>query len=220
MNCDGLEERAIPLIVLILGSYDDETKRVLLAVKEEIAKMSTYYSEYVLIPLLLEDIEIYRCEDNTLAIVERYGDKYTVMVMDARGELVEVNDLPVATLEEVEEYLRNDLGLASPCRLPILEKMHTLANSSFLIITIRHVELTRCGEYIELAYLLSRGLPPSKIVILVNKNIHVSTMLKELIRAFHAYWEEYSNLEDLLNIVRSIIHYRIDAWYGKLRQLC
>jgi hypothetical protein len=45
--------------ILLLGSYDSETKRILYKVKDEINKLSTYYDEYLLISLLLGNVEVY-----------------------------------------------------------------------------------------------------------------------------------------------------------------
>jgi hypothetical protein len=45
--------------ILLLGSYDSETKRILYKVKDEINKLSTYYDEYLLISLLLGNVEVH-----------------------------------------------------------------------------------------------------------------------------------------------------------------
>jgi hypothetical protein len=45
--------------ILLLGSYNSETKRILYKVKDEINKLSTYYDEYLLISLLLGNVEVY-----------------------------------------------------------------------------------------------------------------------------------------------------------------
>jgi hypothetical protein len=78
-----------------------------------------------------------------------------------------------------------------------------------LIIVIRHVELARCGELIELAFLLREGVPTDAIRVLVNQEINVSSMLLELLRMYRIYWERYRDEEELLRITRSIIQYFI-----------
>jgi hypothetical protein len=63
--------------ILLLGSYDSGTKWILYKVKDEINKLSTYYDEYLLISLLLENVEVYEIvkEDRVgLAVLERYAE--------------------------------------------------------------------------------------------------------------------------------------------------
>ena len=45
-------------IILLLGSYDRETKSTLNKIREEIAKLSVHYDETIF-TLLLENVEIY-----------------------------------------------------------------------------------------------------------------------------------------------------------------
>jgi len=69
------------IFVLLLGSYDCETRRVLYMVKEEIAKYSTYLTEYIM-PLLLESVELYESREGVEFIVERLDGKATVMMFE------------------------------------------------------------------------------------------------------------------------------------------
>jgi hypothetical protein len=199
--------------ILLLGSYDSETKRILYKVKDEINKLSTYYDEYLLIPLLLENVEVYRIakEDKFgLAILERYAENLWSLMIAIEGE-IEYDDVGEGSLEEVEEVIEKTYGLRWT-RLPLLEKFIHLARTvmgSGLVIVIRHVELARCGELIELVFLLREGVPPDAIRVLVNWEINVSSMLLELLRMYRIYWEHYRDEEGLLRIIRSIIQYFI-----------
>ena len=78
---------------------------------------------------------------------------------------------------------------------------------SGLIIVIRHVELARCGELIELTFLLREGVPAGVIRVLVNQEINISSMLLELLRMYRICWERYGDEEELLRIIRGIIQY-------------
>ncbi|MFZ8794210.1 MAG: hypothetical protein ACO2O2_10060 [Acidilobaceae archaeon] len=127
--------------VLLLGSYDSETKRILYKVKDEINKLSTYYDEYLLIPLLLENVEVYRVvkEDRVgLAILERYAENLWSLMIAIEGKIEVYDDVEGGSLEEVEEVIEKTYGLRW-MRLQLLEKFGYLANvvaGSGLIIVI------------------------------------------------------------------------------------
>jgi len=129
---------------------------------------------------LLENVEIYRLRDKVLRdfLVEFYDGKATIMVFE-EGNLRDIIDIEAKDFDEVENYISQNYGNA--IKIPILEKLNALAYVPFLILVIRHIELTRCGEYIELVFLLRSGIDPSRIYLMLNKNIEVSTMLNELI---------------------------------------
>jgi sirohydrochlorin ferrochelatase len=200
--------------ILLLGSYDSETRRILYKVKDEINKLSIYYDEYLLIPLLLENVEVYRVvkEDRVgLAILERYAESLWSLMIAIEGKIEVYDDVEGGSLEEVEEVIEKTYGLRWT-RLRLLEKFRYLANvvaGSGLVIVIRHVELARCGELIELTFLLREGVPADVIRVLVNEEINVSSMLLELLRMYRIYWERYGDEEELLRIIRGIIQYFI-----------
>jgi len=114
----------------LLGSYDSETKRILYKVKDEINKLSTYYDEYLLIPLLLENVEVYRIvkEDRVgLAILERYAENLWSLMIVMEGEIEVYDDVGGGSLEEVEEVIEETYGLRWT-RLQLLEKFRYLAS--------------------------------------------------------------------------------------------
>jgi hypothetical protein len=116
--------------ILLLGSYDSETKRILYKVKDEINKLSTYYDEYLLIPLLLENVEVYRIvkEDKFgLAILERYAENLWSLMIAMEGEIEVYDDVEGGSLEEVEEVIEETYGLRWT-RLQLLEKFRYLAS--------------------------------------------------------------------------------------------
>jgi hypothetical protein len=116
--------------ILLLGSYDSETRRILYKVKDEINKLSTYYDEYLLIPLLLENVEVYRIvkEDRVgLAILERYAENLWSLMIAMEGEIEVYDDVGGGSLEEVEEVIEKTYGLRWT-RLQLLEKFRYLAS--------------------------------------------------------------------------------------------
>jgi hypothetical protein len=84
-----------------------------------------------------------------------------------------------------------------------------LATISALVFVIRHRELTRGGEYIELAFLLGNGLDPRIVYMLVNSDVEISAMLKELIDFTEINFRVYKNQEDLLETIGKILYYKI-----------
>jgi len=84
-----------------------------------------------------------------------------------------------------------------------------LAYATSLIFVIRHLELTRGGEYIELTFLLGKGLNPRKVYMLINKNIEISTMLKELIDNTKINLRTYKDKTELLDTIRRITYYEV-----------
>jgi hypothetical protein len=116
--------------ILLLGSYDSETRRILYKVKDEINKLSTYYDEYLLIPLLLENVEVYRIakEDRVgLAVLERYAENLWSLMIVIEGEIEVYDDVEGGSLEEVEEVIEETYGLRWT-RLQLLEKFRYLAS--------------------------------------------------------------------------------------------
>lgn len=114
----------------LLGSYYSETRRILYKVKDEINKLSTYYDEYLLIPLLLENVEVYRIvkEDRVgLAILERYAENLWSLMIAMEGEIEVYDDVEGGSLEEVEEVVEETYGLRWT-RLQLLEKFRYLAS--------------------------------------------------------------------------------------------
>jgi len=193
------------VLILLLGSYDPETKRILNIVKEEVAKYSTSFTEYI-IPLLLEDVELYRCTVAEI-IVEKLDGRATAMIFEG-GQLKDVRDFDARTVDDVEKELKR-LGY-SCIRSPVKEKLWQLAISSLLVFVIRHKELTRGGEYIELCFLLLGGLSPSKAYIFIKSGVEISAMLEELIDYTKINLRYYRDEEHLAEIVRRVIYYELE----------
>jgi len=111
--------------ILLLGSYDSETRRILYKVKDEINKLSTYYDEHLLIPLLLENVEVYRIakEDKFgLAVLERYAENLWSLIIAMEGEIEVYDDVGGVSLEEVEEVIEKTYELRWT-RLQLLASM-------------------------------------------------------------------------------------------------
>ncbi|MEM0196185.1 MAG: hypothetical protein QXK66_00895 [Sulfolobales archaeon] len=199
-------------LVLVLGSYDPETKDVLYRVKEEIAKLSTYLDEVYLVPLMLEDVKVFEAyyhDRRCVAVVEGYGESlYTATLVDERSlEVLLVEDFRGSSIEDVRDRLE-ELGVSQLVELPLVYKFRALAEVAGLVIVVRHKEETRCGEIVELVMLVWGGLGFSRVCFLVRKGLRLSSMVEGMLRAYGIYWEGYENTGDLLRIVRDLVLYR------------
>ncbi len=193
------------VIVPILGSYDPETKNILYRVKEEIAKLSTILEDIDLLPLLLEEAEIYLGEQKGQActiMVEKYSEnKYTLIFIEKPSVIKDVVDIEAHSLEELEEKLEHDYSISFLTRVPIYEKLRLLAKDSITIV-IRHKEETRCGEIVEVLLLLAKPhLRPKIVYFMYNDKIKLSYMVSQLLRAVGIAFFKYKDLEELLGIV-------------------
>ena len=192
-------------IILLLGSYDRKTKSTLNKIREEIAKLSVHYDETIF-TLLLENVEIYETDTDWICI-EKFGEKKTIILF--KRDSIEVKDVIEFDAKEDDIEILKRLGYKSFIRIPILEKLRVLATISSSVFVIRHRELTRGGEYIELAFLLSRGLDPRIVYMLVKSDVKISAILKELIDLTEINFRVYENDEELLDEIRRILYYKV-----------
>jgi hypothetical protein len=192
-----------PRLILLLGSFDPETKSILYMLREHIAEQFTEH----IYGMLIENIEVYLCrkdEEEYALIVE--GGVSPVAYLYHLLDLVEVVSVgeggDVGAKEAGEK-----LGIEVYERLPLLEKLKALLDIVCLVFLVRHRELTRGGEYIELTFLLDMGAPPSKIKFLWNKSIPISSMVKELFAVYGFTIHPYVDSDELRDEVHRIIYY-------------
>ena len=121
-------------------------------------------------------------------------------------ELIDVKDLDTSGENAVKEAI-NKMGLSLISKIPILEKLKTLSATACLVLIVRHRELTRGGEYIELTFLLHVGTQPEKIKFLWNKRIPLSTMMNELLAMYGFTIHTYTNEKSLMEQIHRIIYY-------------
>ncbi len=192
-------------IILLLGSYDKETKDILNRIREEIAKISVYHGETIF-TLLLENVEIYET-DTGWVCVETINDKKMFILF--KGDSIEVKDVVEVDDEKDDFEILKQLGYKSFVRIPVLEKLRILATISSLVLIVRHRELTRGGEYIELVFLLGRGLNPRIVYLFVKSDVKISTMLKELIDFTEINFRIYESDDELIESIRRILYYKV-----------
>lgn len=191
-------------LILLLGSYDPRTREVLLRAKVALAE-GLAAEPWIAVPVLLDDVEFYRelhptpGEPPLEVIAERSTAGFTVYMI-REDVLVDVIDGQCASRQfepRVELQLRQSSG-ARLTKLSLLEKVQALARSRSLTFLIRDSELTRGGEYIELAYLLGQGhSPPGRMWFLKREGFALSEMASVALDEFGIHMRSYRSTKSL-----------------------
>ena len=195
---------AFPRILLLLGSYDPETKKILYRAREHVARSITE-DVYA---FLLDELEVYKGADpsgDEVTVIVEKGDEPAAMIV----RNTEVVDYIVISPEEADnaERLRERLegmGYRLRDRLRVIEKLEALAKTAAAVLLIRHREETRCGEYIELTFLLDKGVEPDKVYFLWRREVKLSWMLRELVIEYGFRVLDYDGIDELLELVEEI----------------
>jgi len=207
------------LVVLILGSYDPETKELLKQVREELAKLASVLEHVYLLPILLEQVELYE-SDGPLFLVEydEDGDRATLMAYDdEKGILLDVHELMIGGRSRLDRAVYDAIKKHYPDtrqyhKLPVMDKLQVLASANCLVFLIRHKEETRCGEYIELVFLLGavdRPVSPGRIFFFRRESIPVSEMVNELLEWARFNLRIYKDADELIRLTRRTVEYAI-----------
>jgi len=191
---------------LLLGSYDPETLDIMKRLQEHIAK--TFGSEGVY-SLILENLEVF-LTDKVDIIAEKWNeDKVTLMVFGRKQvELIDVIDIDIRGdfTVTIENLLHENFQVEFIYKIPILEKLESLGKWCWLIFILRHRELTRGGELIELTYLAPTC--NGKIFFLKKEGVPISTMVKEIFEAYDVNLRTYNDEKELLEEAERIILHR------------
>ena len=196
-----------PRIVLLLGSYDSETKHVLESIKEEIAKR---FQEKILVSLL-ENLDIYVADDIHV-LTETFGkNKISIMVYEEKGSILSEiydTDLTDNPDEVVYSFLKEKYGIETLEKHPIFSKFDMLMQLAIEIFLIRHKEETRGGEYLELMHAIFQR-HSDKVWFFKKEGIHLSDMLMEYLDSFRVKLRPYADLSELINEVSRVLEYTL-----------
>jgi hypothetical protein len=198
-----------PIFILILGSYDPDTKKFIYSLKDEVAKvfdMDPVYS------FVLDKVEWYTCNDSLQLLTEIYDSALTIMSFSYSGllDIDEIKNFGPSELDSVViEYARKKYNINRASRAPVTAKLTHLMEFSRSIFLIREKEETRGGEYCELIHAMAKNFE-DKIVFFCNENITLSSMVKEYLDAFNVRIRYYSDLDHFkLESIR-YLNYRIN----------
>ncbi|MEX2690189.1 MAG: hypothetical protein Q6351_007680 [Candidatus Njordarchaeum guaymaensis] len=199
-----------PIIVVLLGSYDPETKRVLDQIKRS---LQNYFSGMNIYFFLLEDLELYRFrtseDQNFTLLVERFSEGRVSAFIFRLLNLLTVYDLSIERdlKEELYEFVKKHYKAVTIVEVPILEKLRAIAEYALVILLIRHKEETRGGELIELAYLANEF--GEKIWFIKKENVKLSSMVLEILDHFEIKMRCYSTDKELTDEVIRIVSHRL-----------
>jgi len=201
-------------VLLLLGSFDPETHRLLTALKEALAA-GLMSEPWVSLVLLVDDVELYKVDTSlegvsASIIVEKFDTDATLFLV-RNGELEEAFDVPLGSSQLdaiVADYAKSRLD-GTILKLPILEKVSELATVMAAAFVIRHQELTRGGEYIELAYLIGSDRASSaKIWFFKREGVDLSQMAWEILDKYGIQMRPYQHESQLLEEAIRVARYR------------
>ncbi len=192
----------LPFFVLLLGSYDPDTYSLLLTIRENIAKN---FIEHIY-GILLDKIDIYKGIYNNEHVFLLFDKENPMIYVISKTELVDT--VYIDDTSKASNILR-DSDILVKDRLSVLDKFRILAEykNTLAFFIIRDKELTRCGEIVELLFLLKLGIDPGKVYFLYNNQISISSMIKEMINYLGLNVRTYKSRNELLSEINSIIYY-------------
>jgi hypothetical protein len=197
-----------PLVtILLLGSFDPQTKGLLESTKEDIAK--TFSGENVY-GLMLDGIEAYFSDVVDVLAEHSNEDAITLFIFQG-NQLIDMEDLKLEkqTLDKtVYNYLKKKYKITQFKRLPIFDKLDTLMRNAKTIFLLRDKEETRGGEYLELMHALFRG-HAQKIWVLNKNGIELSAMLMEYLDKYGVKMRQYRRESDLKDVVLRALQYQL-----------
>lgn len=196
-----------PNTILLLGSFDPQTKNQLENLKEEIAKAFSGENVYA---LMLNTVEVYIADDMEV-LTELFGKNNVTIFIFQNNQLLDATDVKLQKTgmdKTVYDYLKKEYKITHLRRLPIFDKLDVLLRDAKIIFLLRHKEETRGGEYLELMHALFRG-HADKIWFLKKNDIELSAMLMEYLDKYGVKMRTCQGEKDLKDIIIRTIKYHI-----------
>jgi hypothetical protein len=192
--------------ILLLGSFDPQTKIQLENLKEEIVKTFSGENVYA---LLLDSVEVY-FSDTVEVLTELSTEDSVTLFIFQGNQLMDMDDLKLEdTVDKtVYNYLKKEYNITEFKRLPIFDKLDTLMRNAKIIFLLRDKEETRGGEYLELMHALFRG-HAEKIWFLKKNSIMLSSMLMEYLDKNKVNMRTYQGERDLKKAVMRTLQYQL-----------
>jgi hypothetical protein len=194
-------------LILLLGSYNDETFKLLKRLREFV--LETFGGNEIYC-IMLEGVDVY-LSDRVQVLAEKWSEDKVTLFVFTEGMItdnVEEINLIDEAVKIVENFLRIKYQATFIRKVPIIEKLGMLANACRLIFVPRHRELTRGGELVELTY-LSPYCGDRMYFLKKKKGIGLSAMVKEILDAFNVNLRTYNDEMELFDEVERIIRYRL-----------
>jgi len=195
-------------IILLLGSYDPQTRSHLEHVKEEIVKAFSGENVYA---FLLDNVEIYFSDIVEVLAELLNGHKATLFIFQ-QNRLIDVYDVNLRNgLDQtVYDFLKEQYKIKRINKQPIFEKFNILMRLAKAVFLIRHKEETRGGEYLELIHALFRG-HSEKVWFFKKNGLQLSTMLMEYLDKFKVNMRTFTDEQNLTSEIVRILKYEFPS---------
>ena len=193
--------------ILLLGSFDPQTKAQLEDIKEEILKTFSGENVYA---LLLDGVEVY-FSDVVEVLTESSGEDRITLFTFQDNQLVDMDDLKLEKDDvdkTIYDYLKKKYNITKFNRLSVFDKLDVLMRNAKVIFLLRDKEETRGGEYLELMHALFRG-HAEKIWFLKKNGIALSAMLMEYLDKYEVKMRTYQGRRDLESAVIRTLKYQL-----------
>jgi hypothetical protein len=193
--------------LLLLGSFDPQTKNTLDNLKEEIVKTFSAENTYA---FMLDTVEIYSADDMEILTEHFSKDKITLFIFQ-NNQLIDVDDTDTEkgdTETTVYNYMKKHYSVTHINRYSIFNKLDVLMQTAKTIFLLREKEETRGGEYLELMHALFRG-HAEKIWFLKKNGIELSAMLMEYLDKYGVKMRTYNGERDLKKAVIRTLQYQL-----------
>jgi hypothetical protein len=196
-----------PTTILLLGSFDSQTKSLLKNLKQEIAKTFSGENTYA---LMIDAVELYRARDIEV-LTELFDKGRITLLIFQDDQLIDMDDVELrkeGAETTVYNYLKDRYGIVEFSRLPIFNKLDVLMRTAKVIFLLRDKEETRGGEYLELMHALFRE-HAQKIWFLKKNSIMLSEMLMEYLDKYGVKMRTYQEKRDLTAAVIRTLKYQL-----------
>jgi len=193
--------------ILLLGSFDPQTKAQLEDIKEEIVKTFSGENVYA---LLLDSVEVY-FSDVVEVLTELIAEDRITLFTFQDNQLVDMEDLKHEKDDvdkTIYDYLKKKYNITKFNRLSVFDKLDVLMRNTKVIFLLRDKEETRGGEYLELMHALFRG-HAEKIWFLKKNGIALSAMLMEYLDKYEVKMRTYQGRRDLESAVIRTLKYQL-----------
>jgi len=195
-------------IVLLLGSYDPQTKSHLGIIREEIAKKFSGENVYT---VLLDSTEIYFTEIIQV-LAELFNKVKATLFIFQNGMLSDLYDVNLKNSldETVYDFLKEKYGIQRISKESVFNKFHAMMQLAKVILLVRDKEETRGGEYVELMHAMFEG-HSQKVWFLKRNGVRLSAMLMEYLDKFKVNLRSYNDKQDLITEVTRILKYELSS---------
>lgn len=196
------------LRILLLGSYDDQTKAFLHQLRND---LNERFQRYASITLMLENMDIYISPDPQVhdysIFFEREGKEEAVVTF-IKEKTKPIEIISYSNEEEFKKNIGKDSGnvdFRQFRKVSELEKVSILNDWADLTYLVKELELTRGGDLVELTYLLHKhagktNIDPLKFEFFYKNGIEISTMIKEIVANNKIVPQKYTSYDELRDI--------------------